>query len=182
LTRDIQAILIDKQTISQRVLSLGQEIDIYYSKQGIKNIVAICVMNGAIVFFCDLVRSLKVDAEMEFVRVSSYGNSSKSSGQITISKDIETSIKDKHVLIVDDIVDSGNTLSQLSAIMQARQPASIKVCTFLNKPSRRQIDFNPDFNGFIVPDEFIVGYGLDYAGHYRQLPYLGILNPSVYNK
>ena len=140
----------------------------------------VSVLKGAVVFLADLMRAVNLPLGIDFMVVSSYGAESKSSGVVKIVKDIDVNLADKDVLIVEDILDSGRTLSYLTQLLKSRNPASIRVVTLLDKPARRAVALQPDYTGFEVPDEFIVGYGLDYAEHYRNLPFIGILKPEVY--
>ena len=143
----------------------------------------VCILKGAVMFYTDLLRNIPIPLQMDFMAVSSYGNKTKSSGEVEIRKDLSTSIENKHVIIVEDIVDSGFTLSYLTRMLASRGAASIKLCTLLDKPSRRAegITLKSDYSGFEVGDEFVVGYGLDYAELYRNLPYIGVLKPEVYS-
>ena len=156
---------------------MGEEISKDY--QG-KEIVAICVLKGAILFMADLARAVKVPMALDFMAVSSYGNGTSTSGTVRILKDLDNSIEGKHVLVVEDIIDSGVTLKYLLKNLKSRKPASIKLCTLLNKPERRRVEVDIDYCGFTVPDYFLVGYGLDYAEKYRNLPFIGILKPAIY--
>lgn len=178
----ISKVLFDEESINRRVAELGEEITHYYQEQGVNQIVVIGILHGAVIFLSDLVRKISLDLQLDFMRVSSYGDSAISSGQVIITKDIETDIKGKHVLIVEDIIDTGNTLRQLTQMLYSREPASIRLCAFLDKEERRTTNMNTDFCGYVIPDEFVVGYGLDYAGKYRQLPFVGVLNRWVYEK
>lgn len=128
----------------------------------------------------DLIRQIKVPLRYDLMAVSSYGNSTKTSGAVQILKDLEMDLEDQHVLVVEDIIDTGLTLKYLLSNLQARRPASLKVCTLLDKPSRREVDITPEYNGFVIPDRFVVGYGLDYAERFRELPMIGVLKPEVY--
>jgi hypoxanthine phosphoribosyltransferase len=144
----------------------------------------ICILKGAVMFYSDLLRYIPIPLTMDFMAVSSYGNKTKSSGEVEIRKDLSTSIENKHVIIVEDIVDSGFTLSYLSRMLASRGAASIKLCTLLDKPDRRKpgITLQADYTGFTIPNEFVVGYGLDFDEHYRNLPYVGVLKPEAYEK
>ncbi|MDD4600865.1 MAG: hypoxanthine phosphoribosyltransferase, partial [Negativicutes bacterium] len=145
-----------------------------------KEILMIGVLRGAVIFMSDLARAIKVPVAIDFMAVSSYGSSTSSSGIVRILKDLDEEVQGKHVLIVEDIVDSGLTLKYLLENLKTRKPASMKICTLLSKPERRKANIDISYNGFIVPDEFVVGYGLDYAEKYRNLPFIGILKPTVY--
>jgi len=138
------------------------------------------VLRGAVMFMADLARAITVPVMIDFMAVSSYGTSTSSSGIVRILKDLDEEVAGKHVLIVEDMIDSGLTLSYLVDNIKSRQPASVRICTLLNKPERRKVDLEVNYNGFVVPDEFVVGYGLDYAEKYRNVPFIGILKPAIY--
>ena len=157
---------------------LGRQITQDY--QG-KNLMIVTVLKGAVVFLADLMREIDVPAEIDFMVVSSYGAGTKSSGVVKIVKDLDVPLKDKDLLIVEDILDSGMTLSYLKELLEGREPRSIRIATLLDKPARRKVDLKADYIGYSVPDEFVVGYGLDYDEKYRNLPYIGILKPEVYS-
>ena len=178
MDQDIEKILISEERIAARILEMGEEISKDYDGE---EIVLICVLKGACVFFADLSRAIGVHVRMDFMGISSYGDAQKTSGIVKITKDIDSSITGKHVLIVEDIMDSGYTLTYLVRMLKERQPASVKIACLLDKPSRREVDITPDYCGFIVPNEFVVGFGLDFAGKYRNLPYIGVLKPEVYS-
>ena len=177
MINDVEKVLLSEEQLSQKIAELGEEISKDY--QG-KEIVAICVLKGAILFMADLARAVKVPMALDFMAVSSYGNGTSSSGTVRILKDLDNSIEGKHVLVVEDIIDSGVTLKYLLKNLKSRKPASIKLCTLLNKPERRRVEVDIDYCGFTVPDYFLVGYGLDYAEKYRNLPFIGILKPAIY--
>ena len=177
LTGDIERILLDEETIKKRVRELGEQLSKDYEDE---EVILLCILKGACVFFSDLARAMDVKLKMDFMGISSYGDAVKTSGIVRLTKDIDTSITGKHVLIAEDIMDSGLTLTHLKRVLMERQPASLKICCLLDKPERRECDITPDYCGFIIPNEFVVGYGLDYCGYYRNLPYVGILKPSVY--
>ena len=179
LGKDIEEILIPEQQISRRVIQLAAQLTKDYDG---KELVMVGILNGASVFYIDLMMEMDMPLEMNFMAVSSYGNSTESSGRVRIEYDLQADIEGKHVLIIEDIVDTGNTLSSLKRLLEARKPASIKICTLLDKPSRRQTDLVPDYVGFEIPNVFIVGYGLDYAEKYRNLRYIGTLKPEIYEK
>ncbi|MCL1873863.1 MAG: hypoxanthine phosphoribosyltransferase [Clostridiales bacterium] len=172
---DSLALLISDNELKQKVEEMGRKINHFYAGQDVDELVIIGILRGSFIFMADLVRQLSLPLELDFMDVSSYGKSSVTTGMVRILKDISEDITNKHVLLVEDIVDSGLTLKYLSKILWSRSPRSLRICTLLNKPSRRQVELEPDFCGFLVPDEFIVGYGLDFAGKYRELPYLAIL-------
>ena len=177
MINDVEKVLLSEEQLSQKIAELGEEISKDY--QG-KEIVAICVLKGAILFMADLARAVKVPMALDFMAVSSYGNGTSTSGTVRILKDVDNSIEGKHVLVVEDIIDSGVTLKYLLKNLKSRKPASIKLCTLLNKPERRRVEVDIDYCGFTVPDYFLVGYGLDYAEKYRNLPFIGILKPAIY--
>ena len=177
MINDVEKVLLSEEQLSQKIAELGEEISKDY--QG-KEIVAICVLKGAILFMADLARAVKVPMALDFMAVSSYGNGTSTCGTVRILKDLDNSIEGKHVLVVEDIIDSGVTLKYLLKNLKSRKPASIKLCTLLNKPERRRVEVDIDYCGFTVPDYFLVGYGLDYAEKYRNLPFIGILKPAIY--
>ena len=175
--KDIAKILISEDKIAQKVKELGEQITRDYAGE---EFIAICILKGSVVFFADLTRQMDTFMTMDFMSISSYGNSRKSSGVVQIRKDLDHNISDEHVLVVEDIMDSGQTLAYLKELLEARGPKSIKICSLLDKPSRRVANIQPDYCGFVIPDEFVVGYGLDYAERYRNLKYIGVLKPSIY--
>ncbi|MBR1821101.1 MAG: hypoxanthine phosphoribosyltransferase [Clostridia bacterium] len=179
MEKDIARVLLSEEQIQTRVQELGRQIAWDYRG---KNPAMICILKGAIMFYTDLLRAMPIQLSMDFMDVSSYGKRTKSSGEVEIRKDLSTSIENRHVIIVEDIIDSGFTLTYLTRMLAARGAASIKVCTLLDKPSRRApgITLKSDYSGFEVGDEFVVGYGLDYAEAYRNLPYIGVLKPEIY--
>ena len=179
MRQDIQEVLFSEEVLNQRITELGAQLTEEYKG---KSLVVIGILKGSNIFTSDLVRKIDLSLRMEFMAVSSYGNATESTGVVKILKDLDREIKGEHVLIVEDIVDSGLTLKYLKEILETRKPASIKICTLLDKPARRKEDITPDYLGFEVPDEFIVGYGIDYAERYRNLPYIGILKREVYEK
>ena len=176
--RDVERVLLSQKDIADTVSRLGAEIRRDYEG---KNPILISVLKGAFVFMADLSREIGIDCEIEFMMLSSYGGGSSSSGQVQIIKDLSMSLEGRHVLAVEDILDSGRTLQYIMEILTARRPASIKLCTLLDKPERRVVpDIKADYVGKVIPDEFVVGYGLDYAERYRYLPYIGVLKREVY--
>lgn len=179
MQNDIKEILITEEQIKTKIKELGAQITEYYKG---KDLVVIGVLKGCVIFLSDLIREIKLPLTMDFMVVSSYGNSTKSSGVVRIIKDLEKDIQGKDVLIVEDIVDSGLTLSYLIEYLKSRNANSVKVCSLLDKPERRKAKVEIDFMGFHIPDEFVIGYGLDYAEVYRNLPFVGILKPEVYTK
>ncbi len=178
---DIESILLGEEQIHQRVLELGEKISADYADCG-RDVILVCILKGACVFFADLARAMTIPLQMEFMGISSYGNTVKTSGIVRITKDLDTSIMDKHVIIAEDIMDSGLTLTHLTQLLSSRNPASMRICCLLDKPERRECSITPDYCGFVIPNKFVVGYGLDYAGVYRNLPYVGVLKPSVYGE
>jgi hypoxanthine phosphoribosyltransferase len=165
--------------IDKRVRELAAEIDRDYKD---KNPVFVGILKGSFVFMADLVRRIEARCELAFMSVSSYGSGIESSGRITIRKDLEMDVEGRHIILVEDIVDSGMTLAYLMRYLANRNAASVKVCSFLDKPSRRKTELVPDYCGYEIPDAFVVGYGLDYNENYRNLPYIGILSPEAYLK
>ena len=178
LEKDIQEVLFTQEELEKRVRELAAQITADY--QG-KEIILISVLRGSFVFMADLCRSIDLDCTVDFMAVSSYGGGTSSTGQVQITKDLSGDISGKHVIVVEDILDSGNTLSYLLKLLEQRKPASIRLCTLLDKPERRTKPVEVSYSGFTIPDAFMVGYGLDYAEHYRGLPYIGILKPEVYS-
>ncbi len=178
LHEDISEILISQESLQKRVRELGKEITRSYKGE---SVLAVGVLKGAAVFLADLIRAIDLPVDYDFVWLSSYCNRIESSGIVRIIKDVETDVSGKHVLLVEDIVDTGWTLrlSRLTESLLARNAASVRVCTLLDKPSRRKVDVAIDFRGFEIEDKFVVGYGLDLAGRYRNLPYIGLLKPEV---
>lgn len=174
---DILRVLVSEEEIRTAVKKLGQTISRDYAD---KNLMLVGVLKGSSVFMSDLMRSIDIYATVDFMSVSSYGNGVKTSGVVKIIKDLDSPLSGKDLLIVEDILDSGMTLSYLKEILEARDPSSVKIATLLDKPDRRKVDIKPDYTCFTVPDEFVVGYGLDYAERYRNLPYIGVLKPEVY--
>jgi len=174
MNRDIDHVLIREEQISRRVKELGAQISEDYEG---KDVVLVCILKGAVIFFADLARAITCHMEMDFLSISSYGNNTKTSGIVRISKDMDTSITGRHVLIVEDIMDSGLTLNHLTHLLKAREPASLKIACLLDKPERRECAITPDYVGFVIPNEFVLGYGLDYEQRYRNLPYVGVMRP-----
>lgn len=177
MNSDVETILFDEQQIAGRVSELGALLTNDYKG---KKLLCIGILNGSAVFMSDLVRKIDLPLRMEFMAASSYGSGSVSSGEVKITRDISFDISGYDVLIIEDIIDTGFTLSYLKKMLLERGPASVKICTIFDKPSRRRAQITPDYTGFIVPDEFIVGYGLDYDNRYRNLPYIGVLKPEIY--
>ena len=165
-------VLITEEEVDARIRELGEKISKEYEG---KQIHLICVLKGGVFFMCELAKSITVPVSMDFMCVGSYGDGTKSSGVVRLAKDLDESIENKEVLIVEDIIDSGNTLYYLMDVLRQRKPASLRLCTLLDKPDRRVKDVHVDWTGFEIPDEFVVGYGLDYAQKYRNLPYIGVV-------
>ncbi len=176
---DVQKILIDEAAIQRRIAELGAELNAAYDDEDVP--IFVCVLKGAFLFLADLVRHLRFRHEIDFMVVSSYGDATRSSGIVRILLDLERSIEGRHVVVVEDIVDTGYTIDYILRNLASRHPASLRIATLLNKPSRRKVEVPLDFVGFEVPDEFVIGYGLDYAQQYRNLPYIGVLKPSCYS-
>ncbi len=166
-------VLLTEEEVDARIKEIGEKISKDYEG---KQIHLICVLKGGSFFMCELAKRITVPVSMDFMSVSSYGGDTKSSGIVKIVKDLDESIKDKDVLVVEDIVDSGRTLSYLMELLRDRGPKSLHLCTLLDKPDRRVVDVDVDYTGFQIPDEFVVGYGLDYDQRYRNLPYIGIIS------
>ncbi len=179
MQNDIQEILISEEALRNKVAELGRQISADYKD---KNLMMVSVLKGSVVFMADLMRAITVPASIDFMSVSSYGSGVKTSGIVRIIKDLDEALAGKDILIVEDILDSGMTLSYLKAHIGTKGAKSIRVATLLDKPERRRVDILPDYKGFVVPDEFVVGYGLDYDEKYRNLPYVGILKPCIYEK
>ena len=174
---DVQEILFSQEQLQKRIAELGEEISRDYAGQ---EVLCVGVLKGCFIFMADLIRGVEADCRMDFMAVSSYGRGTVSSGAVEIIKDLSVSIEGKHVLIIEDILDSGVTLSYLRGFLEQRKPASIRICTLFDKPARRKADIQADYVGFLCPDAFIVGYGLDFDERYRNLPYIGVLKPEVY--
>lgn len=165
-------VLLTEKEVDERIQAIGDQISKDYAG---KQVHLVCVLKGGSFFMCELAKRITVPVSLDFMSVSSYGNATKSSGVVKIVKDLDESIKDKDVLVVEDIVDSGRTLSYLMEMLKDREPASLHLCTLLDKPERRVVDVDVDYTGFQIPDEFVVGYGLDYEQRYRNLPYIGVV-------
>ena len=175
---DIEDILISEEEIASAVNRLGEQLTTEYAG---KNPLVVCILKGSVLFLSDLVRAMDCPLELDFMDLSSYGGGMESSGQVRILKDLDTDVSGRDVLIVEDIVYTGNTLSKIFNLFEQRNAASVKVVTFLNKPERRTADVKVDYVGVEIPDKFVVGYGMDFDEQYRGLPYIGILKPSVYS-
>ena len=172
-------VLLPEEDVNKRISEVAEQISKDYEG---KQIHLICILKGGVFFTCELAKRITVPVTMDFMSVSSYGDDTKSSGVVRIVKDLDESLADKEVLIVEDIIDSGRTLAYLIEVLKQRGPKSIHLCTLLDKPDRRVVDVDVEYTGFTIPDEFVVGYGLDYDEKYRNLPYIGILKPCVYEK
>ena len=177
LEKDIEKVLITKEEIQVRCEELGKELTETYKDS---NPLVVGVLKGAVPFMADIIRSIDAYLELDFMDVSSYGNATVSSGEVKIVKDLDTNVEGRDLLIVEDIIDSGRTLAYLVDLFKYRKANSVKIVTLLDKPEGRVVDIEADYVGFNVPNEFVVGYGLDYAEAYRNLPYIGVLKPSVY--
>lgn len=175
--KDIEKILFDRETISNKVKELAKEITEDYKG---KDLVCICLLKGGVLFLTDLIKEIDLDLEIDFMDVSSYGASTTSSGEVRILKDLDASVKDRDLLIVEDIIDTGVTLSKVVELLKSRQAKSIEIVSFLNKPDRRKIDMDVKYIGYEIPDYFVVGYGLDFDEKYRNLPYIGYLKEELY--
>jgi hypoxanthine phosphoribosyltransferase len=175
---DISAVLITEKEIRNRISQLAREIEAFY--QG-RELMAIGILKGSVPFLADLIREVTLPVSYDFMAVSSYGEATESSGIVRITYDITGDISGKDILIVEDIIDTGRTLSHLKTFLEAKGPASVKIATLLDKPDRRVVPITVDFVGFTIPDEFVVGYGLDFANRYRNLPYVGILKPEIFH-
>jgi hypoxanthine phosphoribosyltransferase len=177
LDGDVAEVLITAEQISARVGELGSEIASDYAGE---DLLLVCVLRGAVVFLGDLMRSMPILHAVDFIAISSYGSSTESSGVVRITKDLDTSIEGRNVLIVEDIIDTGRTVDYLIDNLKTRRPESVRVCALLSKPARRQIHVPLHYVGFEIPDKFVVGYGLDFAEFYRNLPYIGVLKSEKY--
>ena len=177
LEKDIKEVLFTEQQLQDKVKELARQIEKDYEGQPI---MLIGILRGSFVFMADLCRHIDLPCTLDFMAVSSYGKGTSSTGQVQITKDLSEDITGRNVIVVEDILDSGNTLSYLLKILEHRHPASIKLCALLDKPERRKKHVELHYSGFTIPDAFVVGYGLDYAEEYRNLPYIGILKPEVY--
>jgi len=178
LLNDIQEVLYSEEQISQKVKELGKQLTEDFAG---RNPLVICILKGAFIFMSDLVKEIKIPLEIDFMAVSSYGQSTISSGVVKIIKDLDVTVEGRDVIIVEDIIDSGLTLSYLIDVLERRSAASVTVATLFDKPARRTVNLQPHYKGYTLPDEFVVGYGLDFAEKYRNLPFIGILKPEVYS-
>lgn len=177
--QNVQEVLLEEGVIQKRVKELGREISFDYTGM---ELMVTGILKGAMIFMADLIRALEINVSLDFVMVSSYGKGHKSSGAVSFLKNLEQSIEGRHVLIVEDIVDTGLTLNYLVQNFQARKPASLKICALLDKPCRHKVEVKVNYCGFTIPDCFVVGYGLDFGEYYRNLPYIAVLKPEVYER
>jgi len=174
---NVAEVLLTEQQIRDKVAELAAAVSADYAG---RQLLIVGVLNGATVFTADLLRNLAVPAELDFIGVASYGDCTESSGECEFTKSVDRELGERHVLVVEDIVDTGRTVAAIVECLKAKGAASVKVCTLLDKPSRREVDFQADYTGFAIPDKFVVGYGLDFAQHYRGLPYVAVLKPEAY--
>lgn len=177
LVDDVEEVLIPEAVLQDRIRELGRKISEEYND---KEPLLVGILTGAFVFMSDLLRAVSIPCQVDFMATASYGNSTESSGIVRILKDLDQNIEGRHVLIVDDIIDTGLTMDYLLETLKARYPASLRVCALLDKVPRRRRHVAIDFRGFEIPDKFVIGYGLDYAGRYRNLPFIGVLKPEMY--
>ena len=176
---DLEYIMIDKKRIEEKIAEIAARLDEDYRD---KNPILVCILKGCAPFFTDLIRAMKIPLQIDFMAISSYGAGSSTSGQVKMNKDLDKSIENRHVIIVEDIMDSGYTLSYLKRMLSSRNPASLRICALLDKVARREVDISPDYKCFDIDNEFVVGYGLDYAEKYRNLPEIGVLKREIYEK
>ena len=179
MNQDIARVLISEEELQKRIAELGQQVAADYAD---KEPIFVGVLKGVVNFFTDMVRATPIRCQYEFMAVSSYGSGTTTSGTVKLLKDVSCDIKGRHVVILEDILDTGLTLEFVREHLLAMEPASLKICTLLDKPERRKVDVYADYIGFTIPNEFVVGYGLDYQEFYRNLPYIGVLKPEVYSK
>lgn len=179
MNQDIERVLISEEELQKRIAELGRQVAADYAD---KEPIFVGVLKGVVNFFTDMVRATPIRCQYEFMAVSSYGSGTSTSGTVKLLKDVTCDIKGRHVVILEDILDSGLTLKFVTEHLRAMEPASLKICTLLDKPERRKVDVYADYIGFTIPNEFVVGYGLDYQEFYRNLPFIGVLKPEVYSK
>ena len=177
--QNVEYVMLNEEQIETRVKELAQQLDKLYEG---RTPVVVCILKGSVIFFSDLIKNMKTSLTIDFMSVSSYGSGTKSTGEVVIKKDLSTDIQGRDVLIVEDIIDSGNTLYNLKRLLNGRSPKSVNIVTLLDKPQRREVPIEPEYTGFTIEDEFVIGYGLDYDEEYRNLPYVGVLKRSVYEK
>lgn len=168
-------VLIKESDVDKRIAELGEEISKEFEG---KELTLVCILKGAAFFACELAKRITIPVEIEFMRCSSYGNKTESSGDVKITQDLDAPIRGKNIIVVEDIIDSGRTLASLFQVLNSRGPATLKLCSLLDKPDRRVTEVKVDYTGFEIPDVFVVGYGLDYAQKYRNLPYIGVVKPD----
>ena len=176
ICEDVERVMLTEQEIQERIQEVAKKLDVIYAD---RNPVVVCILKGSVIFFADLIRNMSSKMELDFMSVSSYG-AGTTSGELIIKQDLRTDIQGRDVLIVEDIIDSGNTLYHLKKLLNERNPASLNIVTLLDKPDRRVAPIEPEYTCFVIEDEFVIGYGLDYAEQYRNLPYVGVLKRSVY--
>ena len=179
MNQDLERIMITEEQIAGRVREVAVQLDKLYEG---RRPVVVCILKGSVMFFSDLIRHMETPLELEFMAVSSYGCGTTSTGCLQVKKDLTTDIAGRDVLIVEDIIDSGNTLYNLKKLLNSRSPSSVNIVTLLDKPQRREVPMEPEYTCFVIEDEFVVGYGMDYAEEYRNLPYIGVLKRCVYEK
>ncbi len=181
MKQDLAQVVVSEEEIHHRIIELGGQLTALYRKKGVEEITAICITNGSIMFAADLLRHLDLHVRMDCVRVSSYKDEDRPVTEPEIIDQIRLDLTQQHVLLIDDILDTGRTLDKVTRILKAQKPASLHTCVLLNKKRRKQVRVTPDFVGFTVPDHFVVGYGLDFAERYRNLPCIGVLKPALQN-
>jgi hypoxanthine phosphoribosyltransferase len=174
--KETVSVLIPEDKINARIVELAKQISADFAGETVK---LLCILKGSVIFTCELAKRLTVPVLFDFMQVSSYGSGTESSGKLKIKKDLDEPIEGDNVIIIEDIIDSGNTLNRLVPMLLERNPKSLRVCTLLDKPDRREVEVKVDYNGFVIPDEFVVGYGLDYDQKYRNLPYVGVLHQEA---
>ena len=179
MNQDLERIMITEEQIAGRVREVAVQLDKLYEG---RRPVVVCILKGSVMFFSDLIRHMETPLELDFMAVSSYGCGTTSTGCLQVKKDLPTDIAGRDVLIVEDIIDSGNTLYNLKKLLNSRSPSSVNIVTLLDKPQRREVPMEPEYTCFVIEDEFVVGYGMDYAEEYRNLPYIGVLKRCVYEK
>ena len=179
MNQDLERIMITEEQIAGRVREVAVQLDKLYEG---RRPVVVCILKGSVMFFSDLIRRMETPLELDFMAVSSYGCGTTSTGCLQVKKDLTTDIEGRDVLIVEDIIDSGNTLYNLKKLLNSRSPSSVNIVTLLDKPQRREVPMEPEYTCFVIEDEFVVGYGMDYAEEYRNLPYIGVLKRCVYEK
>ena len=179
MLQDIERVLVTEDDIHRRIKEVAEEITTDYSG---KSPIFVGILKGVVPFFAEMIMNVKIPCQMDFMAVSSFEGGTESTGELTFRKDLDHTIEGRHVVILEDIVDSGHTLQYLCELLKKRNPASIKICTLLDKPSGRKVEMIPDYSCFTIPNAFVVGFGLDYDDYYRNLPFVGVLKPSVYSE